>query len=432
VESIDRELTSRCTRFYIKMNVRSNASFYEAIVVALGSLRSSKLRSFLTLLGIILATATLIAVMSMIHGMDVYIANSLANMGTEGFRVEQMVMIGQWDPKKFLEMRRRNPPLSREEYQFLKEKANLVKDIGMQTRRRVSVRFSKETLQDVVLMGVTGNMGYIANQRAELGRFITEVEDQHRVPVAFIGADLKDRFFPHIDPLGKTIDVDGRPYQIVGVAKAQGSVFGQSRDNFVMVPIHSYFRTYGFRAGIGYHALALDRMHLEQAQDEVRALLRAYRQLRPGQDDTFGMFASDNLVQAWDQMTGAIAATAVAVVSVFLVVGGVVIMNIMLAVVTERTREIGIRKSVGARRGDILSQFLVESSLLAAMGGVIGVLIAWAIAIIVRNTTPVPMAVPIPAVVISVTVSAVVGLFFGIYPARRAAMLDPIEALRAE
>jgi putative ABC transport system permease protein len=209
-------------------------------------------------------------------------------------------------------------------------------------------------------------------------------------------------------------------------------VFGQSQDNFVLLPIETFFKVYGSHRWMGYDALAQDRAVLTQAQDEVRMLLRAYRHLPPKQDDNFSILTSDSLVNAWDRLTGAIAATAVAVVSVFMVVGGIVIMNIMLAVVTERTREIGIRKSVGARGRDILNQFLVESSMLAGAGGLIGVLIAWSVAVLVRSTTSIPMRVPPTAVVVGVGMSTIVGLFFGIYPARRASKLDPIEALRAE
>jgi putative ABC transport system permease protein len=199
-----------------------------------------------------------------------------------------------------------------------------------------------------------------------------------------------------------------------------------------MIPAETYFKTYGSRQGIGFNAVALDQGHLYAAQDEVRTLLRTFRHLRPNQDDTFGMVGSESLQQTWERLTAAIAATALAVVSVFLVVGGVVVMNIMLAVVTERTHEIGIRKAVGARRGDILNQFLVESSTLAGLGGFIGVMTAWTVAIAVRNLTPVPMVVPVSAVIIGVGLSTLVGLFFGIYPAQRAAKLDPIEALRHE
>jgi putative ABC transport system permease protein len=207
---------------------------------------------------------------------------------------------------------------------------------------------------------------------------------------------------------------------------------GQSQDNFVVIPVATYFKIWGSRNGMDYAGMAVDHEHLIQAQEEVRMLLRAYRHLKPKEEDTFAILTSDALLNLWNQLTGAIAATAVGVVSVFMVVGGVVIMNIMLAVVTERTHEIGIRKSVGARGRDILNQFLVESAMLSGVGGLIGVTLAWLLAVVVRSTTAVPMSVPVTAVVVGVALSAAVGLFFGIYPAQRAARLDPIEALRFE
>jgi putative ABC transport system permease protein len=412
--------------------VHTNASFIEAARLAADSLRSSKLRSFLTLLGIILATATLIAVMSVINGMNLYIAENVSNMGADGFRVVRMAFIGNWDPKKFLELQRKNPQLKVEEYNFLKSRTTLLREIGLVAGRSGKVSRASDSLDSVGISGATANYAVITNTQVENGRFITEIDDQQKLPVVFIGADLRDRFFANADPVGKSIDIEGRPFEVIGTARAKGSVFGQSQDNFVILPLGSYFKMYSARAGLNYMALARDRLVLTQAQDEVRSLLRAFRHLGPKQDDTFSMISSDSLVSAWDQLTGAIAATAVAVVSVFMVVGGVVIMNIMLAVVTERTREIGIRKSVGARRQDILNQFLVESSMLAATGGLIGVMIAWAAAVLVRSFTPIPMRMPITAVILGVGLSAVVGLFFGIYPARQAAKLDPIEALRAE
>ena len=408
------------------------ASFREAASVAADSLRSSKLRSFLTLLGIILATTTLIAVMSIIHGMDEYIANSVTTMGADGFRVVRMAFIGNFDPKKFLELQRKNPQLSPEEFDYLKSKATLVRELGMQSQRGVSVSFGSQDMTGVTLNGGTPNWGVLSNTQIASGRYMTEIENKHHVPVAVIGNDLKERLFGNSDPVGKVFKIEGRPFTVIGAAVAKGSVFGNSQDAFVDIPIETFFQIYGSRRGIAYVAAARDQMVLEQAQDEVRMLLRARRHQRHNKDDSFSIVSSDALVSAWDRLTGAIAATAIAVVSVFMVVGGVVIMNIMLAVVTERTREIGIRKSVGARRQDILNQFLVESSMLAGSGGVLGVLIAWSVAVLVRNLTPVPMAVPISAVVIGVTLSTAVGLFFGIYPAQRASKLDPIEALRAE
>ena len=260
----------------------------------------------------------------------------------------------------------------------------------------------------------------------------TKTEDNRHMEVVVLGADLKDRFFPNVDPIGKTVQIDGRPFQVIGVAKSKGSVFGQSQDNFVSIPIQTHIKIYGARSGLQYNFSALNKDRMTEAEDEIRVLLRASRHLRPDQDDTFMIISSDTLISAWNSLTGAIAAAAIGIVSVFMVVGGVVIMNIMLAVVSERTREIGVRKSVGARRQDILNQFLVESSTLAGIGGLIGVTISWLIALIVRNTTLVPMETPLNGVIIGVTLSVAVGLFFGIYPARRASRLDPIVALRSE
>jgi putative ABC transport system permease protein len=272
----------------------------------------------------------------------------------------------------------------------------------------------------------------IANYEAQDGRFFSESENRQRMNVAFIGHDIQTKFFGESDPLGQTIEVNGIPFAIVGVSKAKGSVLGQSQDNFVVVPVETYFKIWGARSGMLYYGMAIDHEHLTQAQEEARMLIRVYRHLKGNDDDTFSMLTSDSLLAFWEELTKAIAATAVGVVSVFMVVGGVVIMNIMLAVVTERTHEIGIRKSVGARNQDILNQFLVESAMLAGLGGLIGVTLAWLLAILVRSATPVPTSVPITAVIVGVTLSAAVGLFFGIYPARRAAHLDPIEALRME
>jgi putative ABC transport system permease protein len=411
--------------------MQTQASFFEAVTGAAASMRASKLRSFLTLLGIILATTTLIAVMSVINGMNRYVAENVSSMGADGFQVRRITMM-QWDPKKYLEMMRRNPQLNREEFDFLKERVTLVREIGMSSYRGVSVHYGSQNIENSSLQGASPNMGVISNTPPAVGRFFSETENQRHLQVAFIGNDLKDRFFPNMNPIGKVILLQGRPFEVIGVAKAKGTVFGESQDNFVVIPIETFFKMYGNRSWLVYNAVALDPEHLSRAQEEVRMLLRAWRHLRPKDDDTFSTLASDSLMKFWEQLTGAIAATAVGVVSVFMVVGGVVIMNIMLAVVSERTHEIGIRKSVGARRTDILRQFLVESSMLAGSGGALGVFIAWGVAALVRSLTSIPMAVPPSAVIVGVALSTIVGLFFGIYPAQRAARLDPIEALRME
>ncbi len=410
------------------------ASFWESARIALDSLNKSKLRSFLTLLGIILATTTLIVVLSFVNGMNLYIATKLSDMGSDGFRVVRMAFIGDWDPKKFIEMDRRNPQLHPDEYEFIRDHAQTIGSIGMETSRNVTIAYKGETMQQVELDGITAEIPAISNREIALGRTPTETEVRRHAPVAFIGQDVNEKFFNGIDPLGKKILADGVQYEIIGVAKAKGSVFGQSQDKYVAVPIYSYFKTYGLNlhTDTALFAKAADSTHLEKSKDEVRMLLRAYRHLKPQDEDTFSIFGSDTLANAWQNLTGAITGMAFAVVSVFLVVGGIVIMNIMLAVVTERTREIGIRKSLGARRQDILNQFLVESAVLSMIGGLIGVAIAFLATVVVRNVTPLPMEMPLAAVALGVGLSAGVGLFFGIYPARQAARLDPIIALQSD
>ncbi len=412
--------------------MRSTASLQEAFRIALSSLRASKLRSFLTLLGIILSTTTLIAVMAIIHGMDVYVANKIADLGADNFVIVRMAFFGDFEPKKYLELLKKNPELSIAEFEFIRSESKLIRDIGMRTGRSGPLVSGNSRMEDVGITGCTPNMGLILNKQASAGRYLSDSDNTNHRAVVYIGADVKDQFFPSTDPLGKFILVDARPFEVIGVGKRVGSVFGQSQDNYVEIPITSFFKNYGSRRGINFIAQALDHAHFEQAMDEAKVLMRSFRHLPPARQDNFTVFTSASIMGAWDKLTGAIAATAVAVVSVFMVVGGVVIMNIMLAVVTERTSEIGIRKSLGARRRDILQQFLVESATLASCGGLMGVIIAWLIAVIVRAVTPVPMELPMSSVVVGVGLSATVGMFFGIYPAQQAAKLDPIEALRAE
>ena len=423
---------TRLSRVARRQKLRFSASFLEATRIALDSLRKNKLRSFLTLLGIILATTTLIAVTALIHGMNLYIAEKVSNMGSDGFRIVRMAWFGPWDPKKFYEMNKRNPQIRPDEYEFVRSKATLLKGLGMMASRQARVAFKGSSIEGVDINGITENIPEINNVQVAIGRAITYEEVRRHAPVAFIGNDIRKRFFEAQDPIGKTIAIEGNPYEVVGVAKELGSVFGNSQDNFVMITIESYFKTYGSRNGVRLVAKAIDQEHLMEAQDEARVLLRSYRHLGPGQDDNFVVFASETFISLWQKLTAAIAGMAVGIVSVFMVVGGIVIMNIMLAVVTERTHEIGIRKSLGARRRDILNQYLVESSVLAGAGGLIGVSAAWLVAVAVRSFTSVPMALPASSILIGVGLSSVVGLFFGIYPAQKAAKLDPIEALRAE
>jgi putative ABC transport system permease protein len=412
--------------------MRALGSYREAFRAAIRSIHASKLRSFLTLLGVILATAALIVVMSLVHGMDVYVAETVSDMGTDGYQVQRIPLLGDFDPKKMIELDKKNPKLRAEEFDYIKSHLMLSREFGMEAFSSVQIRYKSQKLDAVDLSGVTANVAVISDITVENGRFLTEIDDQRRSGVVFIGADVRDKFFRDTDPVGKTIALDGSPFRVVGTAAKRGSVFGFSRDNFVMIPIGAFFKTFGTHPEIDFNGLSVSHDRLQDAQDEVRVLLRTYRRLRPNQEDNFGLLASASLVALWDKLTKVLATMAVGVVSVFMVVGGVVIMNIMLAVVTERTYEIGIRKAVGARQKDIMRQFLIESSVLSASGGLIGVGLAWLLTVLIRVVVGMPMAVPPSAILVGVGVTALVGLFFGVYPARKAAKLDPIHALRWE
>ena len=259
--------------------MRALAPYREALSVAVWSVNSSKLRSFLTLLGIICATTTLIVVMSIVHGMDVYVAEQVSDMGPDGFQVQRIPLLGDFDPKKLLELERKNPKLTAEEFHYLKSHLTLTREFGMQAGRSVKLRYHSQGLDAVDLAGITANIGVISDITVTSGRFITETDDLRRTDVVFIGEDVRDRFFPSSEPVGKTITVDGKPFQVIGTAAKKGSVFGFSRDNFVMIPIGTFFKTFGTHPELSFNGLALDRARLEDAQDELHVLLRASRRL---------------------------------------------------------------------------------------------------------------------------------------------------------
>lgn len=405
-------------------------AFRETVWLALETLRAHKLRSFLTLLGVILSVWTLVAVISVINGLNRYVAERVANLGSNVFVVNQMGIITSFE--ELLKARKR-PPIRMDDYELLRDHLTLARQVGANDDARADVRYGNDVVEDVLVLGVTGNFAEMRSIEAGNGRLLNDTDDQRRAPVAFIGADIAQRFFASVDPIGKSIRVGHQTYEIVGVGRALGSVFGQSQDNFVHIPMGAYMKSWcRSSCSIVIMVQSASTELMSAAEDEVRALLRAKRKVAYNDSDNFGIIAPTSITSLWERLTANIFAVAVGLTAVFLVVGGIVIMNIMLASVVERTREIGIRKSLGARRKHIVMQFLIESAVMSATGGLIGLLLALAAGGLVRAVTPIPVATPLFAVVLALGLSTSVGLFFGIYPAVRASRLDPIEALRFE
>jgi putative ABC transport system permease protein len=402
----------------------------ETLRLSFDALRAHKLRSFLTLLGVILAVTTLVAVMSVVDGMNAYVADRVANLGANVFIVDRFGIITSQDA--WIKAQKR-PLIVLEDYQRLRDNMRTAKAVAAEDDRRVQVRSGNVKMDDADVLGVTPNYAEVRNINVAQGRFITEADDTHRSEVVFIGADIAKKFFPTVDPIGKTINAETHSYEVVGVAEAIGTAFGRSQDNFVIMPLGTYYKEWHRQTDwLGIFIQAPNAEMMQASEDEARMLMRAWRHLPYDAQDNFAILGSDSIMALWHDLTGNLALVAVMLVSVFLVVGGIVIMNIMLASVTERTREIGIRRSLGARKKHILLQFVTESAVLASAGGLIGISLAYGIVWLGRTLTSIPMETSLSAVLVSLGVSTAVGLFFGIYPAMKAAKLDPIEALRAD
>ena len=405
--------------------------YFEAIKIALSSLRAHKLRSFLTLLGVIFGVMTVVAVAAVIEGFFRYVDRTVtADLGVNTVVLDKYGIITSFED--FINASRRNKDLTLEDAEYLRERMTLAQTVGAQGNSNAEIRAGERKMMNVNVRGMSAGMINIDTTQAEFGRYVSEGDDEHHRSVALIGSEIADTLFNRRDVVGREIKINGLPFEVVGVAKEQGSFFGQSRDDFIIIPLSTFRKMWGTRQTLMISVKAPDGVNLQRVEDEIRMLMRARHRLAYNDKDTFGLVTADainNFVQA---LFGIIAAVTLGVVSISLVVGGIVIMNIMLVTVTERTHEIGIRKSLGARRHDILIQFLVESTTLSLVGGFIGLSIAYGISKLLVAFTPIPAELPVWAAVLAICVSSGVGLVFGIYPAWKAAKLDPIVALRAE
>ena len=406
--------------------------FLEALKLALSSIFAHKLRSFLTLLGVIFGVATVIIVVSLIEGFNSYVDEKIANIGTNAFAVSKYSIQDFSSVEALNTARRRNKDVTLDDAAAIVARGGPIHDVGAKEDAAGDVKFGAVSLFRIHISATTPNIAEIERIEAREGRYFTKAEAESRRNVTFIGADVAEKLFSQTSPLGQTIRIDGRPFVVVGVGKEKGSVFGQPQDMYVSMPLPTFLAFYGSRRSLNLSVTATSQETYQDAVEEARVVMRTRRKLSPNEKDNFGIITPSAINELRDQIFGTIQTAAIGITSISLVVGGIVIMNIMLVSVTERTKEIGIRKSIGARRGDILKQFLAESTLLSLFGGTIGITIAYLLAKLVAVLTPVPTALPLLAVTVAFLVSGSVGLISGVYPAWKAAKLNPIEALRAE
>lgn len=378
-----------------------------------------------------MGVATLITVVTLIQGANAYVETKIATLGSDVFQLAR-TPFAVTDYEEILKALR-NRKIVMEDYVALQELCAECTLTGASGTATVKARYGDREVTDVSLLGQTATMSEIDTRTIEMGRSFTEAEDQHATRVCIIGATLRDRFFPGDDPVGKTIRLGTDEFQVIGLLERVGSVLGQDADNNAIIPLRTFLSQQGSRYSLTLNVKAPGGpLAFERAQDRARQLLRARRHLRPNQKDDFFIGTKDSYIQLWNQISGAFFAVFILVSSISAIVGGIVIMNVMLVSVTERTKEIGIRRAIGASSGDILRQFLTESVMQCLVGGAVGVSIGFFCAAVLRKYTSFPAAVQGQVAVMGMVLSSIIGLFFGIYPAMRAASLDPVEALRAD
>jgi putative ABC transport system permease protein len=405
-------------------------NFLEGVRIALGAIRANMLRSFLTLLGIIIGIGAIISVIAIINGLNLYVAENLSNFGQNVFVVQRFGIITNHED--FLDALRRNRRLGPSDARAIERACDLAEAVAIEVHTRQDVRRGAFEVQDVDVGGIEPAIIEIEPYEVAEGRTISEDENARAATVCFIGNDIVTNVFGGIDPIGKTLRVREREFTVVGTAKAKGSVFGFSRDNFVKIPFTTCRKIFGSHRSVNISVKGIADVPMEDAMDQVRAVLRARHHLAYKDPDDFGMVTAEGVNDLWESLTATIFLVAIFVVGISLVVGGIVIMNIMLVSVIERTREIGVRKAVGARNRDIRLQFLVESVTLSCVGGAIGVSGAYGLSWAIRTFTPLPARFPMWAPLLAFGICAVIGVFFGMQPARKASRLNPIEALRTE
>jgi putative ABC transport system permease protein len=405
--------------------------FLDSAGIALSAIWSAKLRSLMTVLGNIVAVTSIIAVVSLIQGLNASVKTAILNQaGADSFNIQQFP-ITRSDEE--FEKVRANPRVTLADARAIRRYSSLATAVMTDSAGQGRITYRDKSIDQTRIQGVTGEYVNFSSFDAERGRLMSPTEVDTARPGAVIGWQTADRLFgAETNPIDKTIQIEGVHFRVVGVSAKRGSVLGQSQDEFAVIPLGQFQAIFGSRRQLSVTVKPRDLAQISQTMDEATVALRMQRRLKPKQQNNFGMFTSDTILDIYHSATNGIFAVLVGVVALSLVVGGIVIMNIMLMVVTERTREIGLRKALGARRSDIMAQMLTESVVLSVFGGVVGTLLGAAIALAISSLTPIPAAIEVWSVALGIGITALVGLFFGLYPAMQAARLDPIEALRRE
>ncbi|HVF48255.1 MAG TPA: ABC transporter permease [Pyrinomonadaceae bacterium] len=411
--------------------MRKLYSFYsDAFLIAIKSILGHKLRAFLTLIGIIIGVAAVVVVGASISGLKTYVLETASKvLGSNHFMINRMASMGRMSDEEFERRNRRNKDIVWAEYEYVKENCQLCSEVGAQINAGSDLSRDGIDMPSTRVMGVTANMADIEDKIMAEGRFMSDQEAERISYVCVIGNDVKEKFFPNSSAIGEEIKVRGAPLRIIGVEQKRGSFFGDSQDRHVYIPIALFGQLFTRTGGIQLHGKGKDKETFKDSIEEARQLLRNRRQLIGSDDDTFGVVNVDEFNTTMDQITGAIAAVVIPITMIILLVGGIVVMNIMLVSVTERTFEVGLRKALGATRKQILLQFLIESALLCVVGGIIGLMLAAAVTQIITVLAQITMTITLGYVIMSVTVSSVIGIVAGLYPAWKAARLDPIVAL---